>query len=144
MAIPALVAVPGAGEAALIAVAAARPIGGGFGCALYCSWNQDWAPGGDPYYVTDGAIVRTNPNFKNPWKSPGEGWERRGDEWDVHDGAWFNPKTEESLKWGRLRDGHGPHYDYQDRRTGAREWWFPDGRREPKPGSPGAKKSKSG
>ena len=70
----------------------------------------------------------------DPAKPPGPGWEWRGRAGSPpggKDGAWFNPKTGESLSPDLEHDEPlGPHYDY--RAPGKKEFyrWFPDGRFE--------------
>ena len=52
-----------------------------------------------------------------------EGWEWRG---PADEGAYFNPKTRESMRPAPYDAIHGPHWDYQNRITGERYWVFLD------------------
>ncbi len=75
-----------------------------------------------------------SPNFSDPTKPPGEGWEWKGNgPVGSKEGAWFNPDTRESL---HPDIGHGepqgPHYDYKAP-DGSQYRLYPDGRLEPKP-----------
>jgi hypothetical protein len=74
------------------------------------------------------------PNFDDPTKSPGDGWEWRPPTGKPGDGkgAWHNPGTGESLHPDLDHPAPiGGHYDYID--PAGKKWRvYPDGRREPK------------
>ncbi|MCA1709568.1 MAG: hypothetical protein LC808_42340 [Actinobacteria bacterium] len=73
------------------------------------------------------------PNFSDPTRAPGEGWEWRGNgPPSSGQGNWHNPRTGESLHpdLGHS-DPIGPHYDYKDP-SGTSYRVFPDGRVVPK------------
>ncbi len=67
--------------------------------------------------------------FKNPNAPPGPDWQWQG---DPVKGAWYNPKTDESLR-PDLAHGppQGPHWDYRD--SNGKDWRLnPDGTMVPK------------
>lgn len=70
----------------------------------------------------------------DPTQSPGEDWEWRGpDDPGGDKGAWYNPKTGETMKPDL---GHkepvGPHWDYIPRKNGQQYRLYPDGSFLPK------------
>ncbi len=74
-----------------------------------------------------------SPNFNNPAKSPGEGWEWKGNGPEgSSEGSWVNPETGEKL-YPDLNHPEplGPHYDYTAP-DGSQYRIYPDGRIEPK------------
>lgn len=90
------------------------------------------------YHVGDAEVLVHNtcphsPDFGDPSKSPGDGWEWRGpDSPGGSRGAWFNPKTRETLHPDLSHpDPIGPHYDWRDPEG---VFWriYPDGRAVPK------------
>lgn len=60
------------------------------------------------------------PNFQDPTKAPGPGWEWRGNgPVGSSRGAWYNPTTDQSLHPDLNHGGKiGPHYDYSGPDTG--------------------------
>jgi RHS repeat-associated protein len=70
----------------------------------------------------------------DPSKSPGDGWEWRGNgEPGSPDGNWFNPQTGESIHPNLDHAPPiGPHYDYKPSRGAPWQRLFPDGTLEPK------------
>lgn len=72
------------------------------------------------------------PNFEDPSRAPGEGWEWRGRGTPGTKGNWVNPGTGEKYNPDLAHPPPiGPHYDYTDP-TGAKWRVFPDGRILPK------------
>lgn len=78
-------------------------------------------------------LQAVKPNFKDPKKSPGKGWEWRGrGPKGSQQGSWYNPKTGESLHPDLNHPGPiGPHYDWKAP-DGKTYRVFPDGRVESK------------
>jgi RHS repeat-associated protein len=73
------------------------------------------------------------PEFKDPTKPPGPGWEWRGKGAPGSgEGAWHKPSTGESLYPDPDIDRHGPHQDYE-RKDGSPDHRIdPEGNMEPK------------
>lgn len=65
----------------------------------------------------------------DPTKPPGDGWEWRGpDEPGGDKGAWYNPKTGQSLKPDLNHpEPMPPHWDYVPYKNGPQYRYFPDG-----------------
>jgi hypothetical protein len=59
--------------------------------------------------------LNAKPNFKNPSKSPGSGWQWRGSgQPGTSKGNWYNPSTGEYLHPDLGHPGPiGPHYDWR-------------------------------
>jgi hypothetical protein len=76
------------------------------------------------YYHLNQDLPKPPADFSTP---PGPDWVWKG----RGEGAWYNPRTEESLRPDPGDGhGHGPHWDYKG--PGGKLRLYPDGRVEPK------------
>jgi RHS repeat-associated protein len=75
------------------------------------------------------------PDFENPSKPPGPGWEWRGKgPPGSGEGSWYKPGTGESLHPDPDTETHGEHQDYEPKDGSGDSRIYPDGRMEPKNG----------
>lgn len=96
--------------------------------------NEKLKEGSGEHTDTEGETCPVPPAIPdNPDESPGEDWEWRGKgEPGSKEGAWYNPKTGESLHPDLdHRPPVGPHWDWKD--PSGRQWRVPPGGGKPVP-----------
>jgi hypothetical protein len=88
------------------------------------------------YPLANQRAPQRGPDKPSPdWEWRGQPGSKPGDS----DGAWFNPKTQESLRADLNHPpGVDPHWDYRAPGRGSEYWWYLDGRLQLKRKSEGS------